>query len=780
MPLGMLFSMLSAGVHAAPFTESFPSLSFSETKNLTKVKDLNGDGRDDFISWLCEPSQILLILSSDVGFTKTVLESGLAVSGVGSGDVNLDGIPDLIAVGPNSARVEFRYGFGDGTFGEPFIVAYSGLNPSDCAGPVPVNIADVDGDGVEELVLVGRIRTPGQVMSTVVVVPFSQDGPASRHDAVPGESWPFVNGTVRDVRLTDLDGDGVHDLLILFEDDPQAYLCRLEGRVYSAPVALQTPSTLGAVFAYMNGDRMPDLLRSDGTSFIIELLSVDGPSESVTIDTGRSWSAHVNVGDVDLDGSDDFVLVEYQANKLHVVMTELLSGDPKLSLLPFAIGNMYSIKQFFPGFASPGSIDYLQFRQGSPSTVSTIQPAHDGVTPLFRTVCMDTRSGLQALMLDLGDPALNTYIVDGNGIWAYKLDTGGRVTETDLLPQAKKFLAGDFNGDSLPDLALVSRDITFMLSTVSGALTPLPSVGFPYGTFPVPSIVIDIDQDGRDEVIIAPTSSVPGGYLVQANDNDVTLSDLAINFSTVFGGAFDADNDGYPDLILSNIGRTVVVFNRNGVFNTEPVTLFEGFREATTIVGHDIDADGFEDLVILFRNSAEMAIFWGYLGGISEPQIVTLDQYHGPYSGISIFDVDGNGLKDIVVSGDVDAPTITPKIAFQTGERTFGRIGSISSAYGRSVIRTDVNGDDVPDTILLQSSRQFSSPACGALLIFGSPDRTCTADLNADGVLDASDLSLLINLYHTADPAIDLAEPFGDVNFADILAYLAAYNAGCP
>ncbi len=58
--------------------------------------------------------------------------------------------------------------------------------------------------------------------------------------------------------------------------------------------------------------------------------------------------------------------------------------------------------------------------------------------------------------------------------------------------------------------------------------------------------------------------------------------------------------------------------------------------------------------------------------------------------------------------------------------------------------------------------------------------QTCAADLNADGVLDASDLSLLLSLYPAADPAIDLAEPFGVVNFSDIVAYLGAYNAGCP
>ena len=56
----------------------------------------------------------------------------------------------------------------------------------------------------------------------------------------------------------------------------------------------------------------------------------------------------------------------------------------------------------------------------------------------------------------------------------------------------------------------------------------------------------------------------------------------------------------------------------------------------------------------------------------------------------------------------------------------------------------------------------------------------CPADLNRDGLLNFFDLAAYIALYNANDPAADLAAPFGTLNFFDLAAYIASYNAGCP
>ena len=46
--------------------------------------------------------------------------------------------------------------------------------------------------------------------------------------------------------------------------------------------------------------------------------------------------------------------------------------------------------------------------------------------------------------------------------------------------------------------------------------------------------------------------------------------------------------------------------------------------------------------------------------------------------------------------------------------------------------------------------------------------------------LNFFDLSAYLALFNANDPAADLAAPFGTLNFFDLSAYLALYNAGCP
>jgi len=56
----------------------------------------------------------------------------------------------------------------------------------------------------------------------------------------------------------------------------------------------------------------------------------------------------------------------------------------------------------------------------------------------------------------------------------------------------------------------------------------------------------------------------------------------------------------------------------------------------------------------------------------------------------------------------------------------------------------------------------------------------CAADINADGLLNFFDVAAYIALYNAGDPRADLAAPFGSLNFFDLAAYISLYNAGCP
>jgi hypothetical protein len=63
-----------------------------------------------------------------------------------------------------------------------------------------------------------------------------------------------------------------------------------------------------------------------------------------------------------------------------------------------------------------------------------------------------------------------------------------------------------------------------------------------------------------------------------------------------------------------------------------------------------------------------------------------------------------------------------------------------------------------------------------------TPPAECNdADLAAPyGELDFSDVIAFLSAFSTSDPAADLAAPQGQWDFSDVLAFLTAFAAGCP
>ena len=66
----------------------------------------------------------------------------------------------------------------------------------------------------------------------------------------------------------------------------------------------------------------------------------------------------------------------------------------------------------------------------------------------------------------------------------------------------------------------------------------------------------------------------------------------------------------------------------------------------------------------------------------------------------------------------------------------------------------------------------------------GTPDdceNDCPADLAEPfGMLDFSDVLAFLTAFGGMDPAADYALPVGVFDFSDVLAFLTAFGAGCP
>jgi hypothetical protein len=226
------------------------------------------------------------------------------------GDVNGDGWPDIL--GATDARWTLMRGDGGGGF----------LGPEDFGAteaPIAVELADMDGDGRLDPVVLGRESLEVAVYHTAVGASFATPPP---RQAVTPASVPCV---ARGTDAADIDGDGDLDVALalspLLTNSGAIAILRGNGngtfgtpREYASPV-----HAIYAKLADLSGDGRPDLLWADDVSTSGQQYDVKtrindgtgtfGPIVNWTMNT--CGNGEVAAIDVDDDGDLDIALCEY-------------------------------------------------------------------------------------------------------------------------------------------------------------------------------------------------------------------------------------------------------------------------------------------------------------------------------------------------------------------------------------------------------------------------------------------------------------------------------------
>ena len=289
-----------AGVFATSSTfpdDIFPG--FSES-----FVDVDGDGDLDFIN-----NGSTLALNDGAGaFTLTDRWPGYGFQvgflGVAIGDLDGDGAPDLVAVGPDNSSVRMNR---DGSFEE--LVGALPLPPFYQGGAVDLGDVDQDGD-------LDALLSPATLLAG--------DGTGSFTDASTQlPTLPFLK--TKDVALVDLDGDGDLDAMIADQNTPNWLLLNDGSGTYSDHSSALPPGVVNTeqlAFADVDADGDVDVLHANfytpnrldlndgagGFQIAIGLLPVD--SDSTT---------DLDVGDVDADGDVDVVFANApQQDRLYV------------------------------------------------------------------------------------------------------------------------------------------------------------------------------------------------------------------------------------------------------------------------------------------------------------------------------------------------------------------------------------------------------------------------------------------------------------------------------
>jgi FG-GAP-like repeat len=252
--------------------------------------DLNADSRPDLVVGSAAGLSVLLG-RGDGTFEPEIRTSENTVTSIAVGDFDGDGYADL-AVAVDGLAV--LLGHGDGTFGFP-------MRQEMDSGIQSVATGDLNNDG--HLDLVGTTVGGGQ--TTIYLGHGDGVFSVEARFYVGGNYHPFT------VSIRDLNGDGVQDLAVV--GAAATILLGHGDGTFEPPVLFwvgRYPAALAS--ADFNADGRPDLVVTDTTSHETYLLlgRGDGTFESrrVIIATGYSEWLTVGFGDFDADGLPDLIL----------------------------------------------------------------------------------------------------------------------------------------------------------------------------------------------------------------------------------------------------------------------------------------------------------------------------------------------------------------------------------------------------------------------------------------------------------------------------------------
>jgi FG-GAP-like repeat len=516
----------------------------------------------------------------------------------------------------------------------------------------------------------------------------------------------------------DFNGDGILDFAFQTDSGVWVFLGK-GGGVFNDGVL--TPVTQSAehyklAAVDLNGDGKLDLIVTVFQGFAVLLGNGDGtfqPQVNTTVpDDGRAFA----LGDFNRDGKADvFVVTTFTSNGY----LYLGNGDGT-----FKLSRQVNIGSTEPETISAADINgdgypdlvtsagYVMFGNGKGYFSSpTFYPTETGDSNWDVLPTALRRKGLIDLVFTDFYPGTSILLNEGNGRFFEGLSvpiSGGG---------AYCAVAGDFNGDGLPDLAVtVDQGLSILLGTgkVSAPYTQGQLITFSYSSCPV---VGDLDKDGIQDLFVTTGDNQAVGYLGNGDGTftqAASTTALSSNGIPVLG---DFNGDGKIDFALSS--NLLAYGNGDGTFQT-PAPYIPNVK-GNNIVGiaaGRLRGKELSDIVLTDFISNTVYVLLSTGKGFIESTFGTVTGCSSPINPV-LADINQDGYKDLLIGcGGSEVPIYT-----NNGKGVFTYATSVN--YGQVAdaafpLLADVNGDGIPD-VVIQGNGDLGILAGEGSLTFEAP-----------------------------------------------------------
>ncbi len=378
---------------------------------------------------------------------------------------------------------------------------------------------------------------------------------------------------------------------------------------------------------------------------------------------------------------------------------------------------------------------------------------------------------------NVNDYEINIQLSDGKGKF-----TQGPIVDLGSNFVATAIATGDFNGDGLMDVAVLSSSqqaLYVALQTATGfEISPIQIAESTNGVLNM--AVADINGDRRPDIVIPCFAGAV--ILLNSGGGHFEAPVIAVANPADFVAVADLNGDKHPDLLLST-GQccyagavTVLLGDGRGGFNGPPSQPEVANMVSPRIVAADFNHDGKSDLAVISYSLIEV-LFGKGDGSFQAPASVYLPG-NVNITGLAAGDISGDGIPDLVAIGGSSTGTDVFTLV-NAGKGTFDSPTAYSvDGAGNFVAVGDINGDGLVDIGIgayaaadaisfLVSSPKGTFPDGQLFTTSAVPQYLVEGDFNGDHKPDIAELNSTtgLTIYLNSGKTTQLFSPLEAIPF---------------
>jgi hypothetical protein len=558
----------SSGGYGAPILLTNPDGVYEVCNN--SVGDLNGDGKPEIVSANCYltglAGNLTVYLNKGSGTFQTGVYYSAGTESVDNttanigpvavtiADVNGDGKNDIVSSDSTGGDVTILMGNGDGTVNVPTVGYSTGGFPKTSA-----LVADFNGDGLADIVV------PDYVFSFAYLQGYG-DGtfrsPLDFYSPVPGGYGALATT----MATGDFNGDGYPDFVLgnVGYNNPNGsgigitvFLSNPDGSLQPGVNYGTGGSYEGVSVGYFTGSSNLDIAAVNESNGGIQIFKGNGDgsfASGLFYSTGGADALTIVTGDFNHDGFPDLAVV---------------NSNPQSTPPTYNITVSVLLNNGTGGFTTPAAVYTVNSSTGIAEDIAAADINNDGILDLIVT---ENNPGVVAVLLGNADGTFQTASTP-----AFTYNFLGNVA------------FGDLNGDGKLDLAVTVADKStgtgLAVAEGNGDGTFKPAVLYSttlqnvnLGLDPLPGAIqmLDLNGDGKLDLVYSNTGYGTIGVLYNTGTNPFATGMFydPVEYSA---GSYvsalalvDVDGDGAVDVVAadSDFAGATILLNTSGSINT--------------------------------------------------------------------------------------------------------------------------------------------------------------------------------------------------------------------